>query len=230
MPGLSKPRAPVAASAPRARLIAIEGAIGAGKTSLARRLAAHLGAELLLEQPDDNPFLARFYAEGARHALATQLCFLFQRIDQFRDLAQPDLFQSGTVADFLFDKDPLFARLTLSDDELQLYERIYATLKPQAPLPDLVVFLQAPVSVLQARIERRSRPYERSLTEGTGVRYLGSLVDAYNRFFHNYEEAPVFIVNCEHLNLADNDVHFQLLVDRMTQMRGMREYLNAEDI
>src|SRR5262245_35566982 len=126
------------------RYIAIEGPIGAGKTGLARRLAEYSGAELVLEQPQDNPFLARFYQEPARWALATQLFFLFQRVNQLAGLKQLDLFARPTVADFLFDKDPLFARVNLSDDELALYQRIYDHLSPQVAVPDLVIGLQAP--------------------------------------------------------------------------------------
>src|SRR5690349_22941984 len=145
------------------RYIVIEGPIGAGKTSLARELAHRLHADELLEQPDDNPFLARFYDDMARFALPTQLTFLFQRVDQLRGLAQLDLFQRPTVADFLLDKDPLFARLNLSDDELALYHKIYSHLKPLVPAPDLVIYLQAPVATLAARVHRRGVDYERSI-------------------------------------------------------------------
>ena len=130
------------------RYIVVEGPIGAGKTSLARQLAEHLDAEMLLEQPEDNPFLPRFYDDMARFALPTQLTFLFQRADQLRQLAQLDLFRRPTVSDFLLDKDPLFARLNLSDDEYALYDKVYRHLKPQTPTPDLVIYLQAPVDTL----------------------------------------------------------------------------------
>jgi len=214
---------------PRYRLIAVEGVIGAGKTSLAQRLVEHYGGEGIFERPDDNPFLARFYAEGSRHALATQLFFLFQRIEQMRDLKQLDLFRRGTVADFLFDKDPLFAQLTLSPDELALYNKIFATLKPQAPRPDLVIFLQAPVSVLQARIEKRGRPYERSLAEQSTSGYLAALTDAYNRFFYHYAEAPLLIVNAEHFDFVQRTDHLAILIERIEAMRGGREYLNTDE-
>jgi deoxyguanosine kinase len=214
--------------APRHRFIAIEGVIGAGKTSLARRLAEHYGVEGLFERPDENPFLARFYEEGGRHALAAQLFFLFQRVEQLRELNQLDLFRSGTVADFLFDKDRLFAQLTLSSDEMSLYDKIFQTLKPQAPTPDLVIYLQAPLATLRQRIERRARPYEASLLDEPRSAYLSALSEAYNQFFHHYEEAPLFIVNSEHLNFVDRPADFALLVERIEAMRGPREYFNAD--
>ena len=133
------------------RYIVVEGPIGAGKTTLARQLAQHIDADMLLEQPEDNPFLARFYEDMARFALPTQLTFLFQRVDQLRALAQLDMFRRPTVSDFLLDKDPLFARLNLTDDEYALYEKVYRHQKPLTPTPDLVIYLQAPVDTLLAR-------------------------------------------------------------------------------
>ena len=167
----------------KCRYIVVEGPIGAGKTSLAHALARHLRADELLERPDENPFLARFYDDMARYALAAQLTFLFQRVDQLRGLAQLDLFARPTVADFLFDKDPLFARNTLSDDEFALYEKIFLHLKPQVPVPDLVVYLQAPVDTLVSRVHRRGVEFERQMPEA----YLARLADAYARFFYSYD-------------------------------------------
>ena len=204
------------------RYIVVEGPIGAGKTSLARQLAHHLDGEELLERPEDNPFLARFYEDMARYSLPAQLTFLFQRVDQLRDLGQLDLFQRATVADFLLDKDPLFARLNLTDAEYALYAKIYAQLKLETPVPDLVIYLQAPVETLIERVHRRGVHFERTIT----AHYLARLADAYSRYFYRYEAAPLMIVNSERLNFVDEPDHFDLLRARISAMRGQREFFN----
>jgi deoxyadenosine/deoxycytidine kinase len=206
----------------RFRHIAVEGPIGAGKTSLARRLAERLGAELLLEQPGDNPFLARFYRDMARYALPTQLFFLFQRARQLAALAQPDMFGRPTVSDFLLDKDPLFARITLSGDELALYQKIYDAIRPQAAAPDLVVYLQAQPGTLYERVRRRAVDFER----GIGEDYLALLAEGYARFFYNYGAAPVLIVNSENLNFVARDADLELLLARMRGMKSRREFFS----
>lgn len=206
----------------RFRHIAVEGPIGAGKTSLARRLADRLGAELLLEQPGENPFLARFYEDMPRYALPTQLFFLFQRARQLGALAQPDMFARPVVSDFLIEKDPLFAGLTLSGDELALYQKIYDAVRPQAPAPDLVVYLQAMPDTLFERVRRRSSPWERALAE----EYLALLAESYARFFYHYTAAPVLTVNSENLNFVARDADFELLVARMRGMRSRREFFS----
>ncbi len=206
----------------RYRYIVVEGPIGAGKTSLARRLSARLSADLLLEQPQDNPFLPRFYQDMPRFALQTQLFFLFQRAKQLEPLAQPDMFGRPTVADFLLDKDPLFARITLSGEELALYQRIYDALRPQSPTPDVIVYLQAQPQVLIERVKRRAAAYERGISED----YLAVLAESYARFFYHYDAAPVLIVNSENLNFVDRDADFELLVERLRGMKTRREFFN----
>jgi deoxyadenosine/deoxycytidine kinase len=206
----------------RWRHIVVEGPIGAGKTSLARRLAERFGAQTVLEEPQANPFLERFYRDSARYALPTQLFFLFQRVNQLRDLAQRDLFESAAVGDFLLEKDPLFARLTLSDDELALYRQVFDSLKPQAPTPDLVIYLQAQPDTLVERVRRRGVPSEASISED----YLRALADAYSRFFHHFDAAPLLIVNTERLNPVERDADLDLLVQHAGAMRGRREFFN----
>ena len=204
------------------RYLVVEGPIGAGKTSLARRLASRLSAELLLEQPQENPFITRFYQDMARYALPTQLFFLFQRSRMIEPLKQPDMFSRPTVADFLLDKDLLFARVTLSGDEFALYQKIYEALRPQAPVPDLVVYLQAQPHVLAERVRRRAALFERGLSE----EYLALLADSYARFFYHYSAAPVLTVNSENLNFVERDSDFELLVSRIRGMRGRREFFS----
>ena len=204
------------------KYIVVEGPIGAGKTSLARQLAEHLSADMLLEQPEDNPFLPRFYDDMQRFALPTQLTFLFQRVDQLRHLTQVDMFREPTISDFLLDKDPLFARLNLSDDEYALYDKVYRHLKPQTPTPDLVIYLQAPVDTLLARVRMRGVSFEQSIPD----EYLARLADAYARYFYLYDEAPLLIINSERLNFVDNPSHLRMLLARVASMRARREFFN----
>ena len=204
------------------RYIVIEGPIGAGKTSLARVMSERVGGSAMLEDPDSNPFLPGFYQDRARYALPTQLFFLFQRANQVRALKQPDLFSGLTIADFMLDKDLLFARLTLNDDEFALYRQVYAQLKPQAPDPDLVIYLQASTETLIERVRRRGVAYERDIPDD----YLARLAETYARFFYQYNASPVLIVNSENLNFVDQPGDFALLLQRVAAMRGPREFFS----
>jgi deoxyguanosine kinase len=204
------------------RYIVVEGPIGVGKTTLSQKLAEAFNAQTLLEQPQDNPFLERFYRDAGRYALQTQMFFLFQRMNQLRDLAQADLFHAPIVSDFLLDKDPIFAHLTLGDDELNLYRQLYEHLKPQAPLPDLVLYLQAQPETLVERVKKRGIPMESAISE----MYLYRLCESYTRFFYHYDAAPVLIINTENLNPVHSDEDFNLLLTRIQNMRGKREFFN----
>jgi deoxyadenosine/deoxycytidine kinase len=204
------------------RYIVVEGPIGAGKTTLARLLSERTGGAVLLENPDSNPFLPGFYQDRARYALPTQLYFLFQRANHARALSQPDLFARHTVADFLVEKDALFARLNLNDDEFALYQKVYAQLDPHAPVPDLVVYLQASPEKLIERVRGRDAPYERGISDD----YLVRLAEAYTRFFYRYEAAPLLIVNSDNLNFVDQPGDFDLLLQRINALRGPREFFS----
>lgn len=205
----------------KARYIVVEGPIGAGKTSLSRRLAQRLDAQILFEQPELNPFLGRFYQAPERWALPTQLSFLFQRVEQLASLAQTIDAQQRVVSDFILDKDPLFAALNLADDELALYQRIFDSSKPAAPpQPDLVIYLQAKPETLIERVRRRGMEAERRITE----RYLEQVADRYARFFYQYDAAPLFVVDAEVLNPVEQDDDFELLLERLRNMRGYREF------
>lgn len=207
-------------SAPR--FIVVEGPIGVGKTTLARRLAETFGSELMLEGVDENPFLERFYQDPRSAALPTQLFFLFQRARQLQSWRQGDMFAPVRVADFLMQKDRLFAQLTLDDDELRLYEQAYEHLTLDAPLPDLVIYLQAPVEVLLERIGRRSRSYERQLSAD----YLRRVAEAYTQFFYQYDQTPLLIVNATDINLAQGDADYAQLLEQVRSMRSGRHYFN----
>ncbi len=204
------------------RYIAVEGCIGVGKTTLARNIASLFNYDVLLEQPEENPFLARFYQDPKSTALPTQLFFLFQRANQLQSLRQADIFEPVRVADFLIEKDQLFARVTLDDDELNIYRQVYTKLLIDAPRPDLVIYLQAPLNVLADRIRQRGISTEQNIS----IDYLKSLNDAYTEFFHYYDGAPLLIVNAKDLNLANNRDHFKQLVEYILTIKSGRHYYN----
>lgn len=204
------------------KYIVVEGPIGVGKTTLARRLAESFAAELLLEEPEQNPFLARYYANPRANALSTQLYFLLQRARQVQGLRQSDLFSRVRIADYLMDKDRIFAGLTLEPDELALYEQVYAHVVDDALEPDLVIYLQAPVGVLQERIRARGIDYEQSID----AQYLQRLVSAYTRFFFDYDASPLVIINAESIDLANSEEDYRLLYEKLRELGKGRHYLN----
>ncbi len=202
--------------------IAVEGPIGVGKTTLAKRLAATFNYQTLLEQAEENPFLERFYQNRKQAALATQLFFLFQRVQQIQDMRQSDIFEPVRVSDFLVEKDPLFARINLDRDEYQLYEKVFRQLTIDAPTPDLVIYLQASTDVLLSRIASRGIAYEQNIDRA----YLEDLNEVYSEFFLYYDGAPLLIVNASEIDLVNREQDYVQLVDYMLDVRTGRHYFN----
>jgi deoxyguanosine kinase len=215
------------------RHVVVEGPIGVGKTTLARALAEHWGARLVLEQPQENPYLARFYehlgasghGRGNPMALQTQLSFLFQRVEQLKELSQPEMFERGVVSDFLFAKDAIFALLNLGDEDLALYRQIYRRHAAQAPAPDLVIWLQAEPDTLLARIHRRGLPMERQIGED----YLRTLSDAYLHHFASHPRLPVLAINTEAFHPAEDGGDFRRLLERIDAYAGGFEFYDPPD-
>lgn len=202
--------------------IAVEGSIGVGKTTLAKRLAASFNYATLLEDAEENPFLEKFYRNREQAALATQLFFLFQRAQKIQDMRQTDIFEPARIADFLVEKDPLFARINLDQDEYQLYEKVYQQLTIDAPKPDLVVYLQAPTDVLLSRIDTRGLEIERGINRD----YLERLNEVYSEFFLYYDDAPLLIVNASEIDLANSEADYKDLVNYLLDIRSGRHYFN----
>jgi len=219
---MNQASAPLSLTLPWPGYVVVEGPIGVGKTTLARKLAHSFDSDLLLEGSEENPFLEKFYDNPKAAALPTQLHFLLQRARQLKSLRQEDMFSPVRVADFLIEKDRLFAELTLDDDELELYEQVYASLTLDAPKPDLVVYLQAPVEVLLDRIQKRGLSHEQFIEAA----YLERLCDAYVRFFYQFTEAPLLIVNAADIDFASNDDEYRLLLERILANRNGRHYFN----
>ena len=204
------------------QFIAVEGAIGAGKTTLTKRLAQTFNYDTLLEKAEENPFLDRFYQDRVSNALPTQLFFLFQRAQQLQELKQADIFQPVRVADFLIDKDPLFAEVTLDKDELAIYQQVYNQLTIEPPKPDLVIYLQAPTTTLLQRVRSRGIQAEQSIDTS----YLDTLNEAYTRFFHYYDQSPLLIINANEIDWVNNDDSYKKLVEYILTIKQGRHYFN----
>ena len=202
--------------------IVVEGPIGVGKTSLVKKLSDSFGSELFLEKAEENPFIARFYENPRQYALSTQLYFLLQRAQQVQSFRQINLFQNSHIADFMIDKDRLFAELTLTNDELNLYQQIYQHMTIDAPIPDLVIYLQAPVEVLRDRITKRGIEYEQQIKDG----YLNRLCELYTRFFYDYDKSTLLTVNTQSIDLINSEQDYQALLDEISNIRSGRHYFN----
>jgi len=200
--------------------IAIEGAIGVGKTTLTQKLADKLGSGTFFEQVDDNPFIELFYQDPSRHALSVQLSFLFSRLKQWQTLNQQDLFLQGVVSDYLFAKDHIFATVTLSDEELGLYDQVARLLQVDLHRPDLVIYLQSKPNVIMERIRRRNRNMERGLK----MDYLQQVISAYDQYFFHYQEAPLLIVQTDRMNFADHEDAVDTLIERIGNMTSQTEF------
>lgn len=202
--------------------IAVEGSIGVGKTTLAKKLAASFNHATMLEDAGDNPFLEKFYRKRGQAALATQLFFLFQRAQKIQEMRQADIFEPAYVADFLMQKDVMFAKVNLDRDEYQLYDKVYRQLTIDAPKPDLVIYLQAATDVLLARIDSRGLAMERTIDRA----YLERLNEVYSEFFLYYDDAPLLIVNASEIDLANSTADYTNLVDYLLEIRSGRHYFN----
>jgi deoxyadenosine/deoxycytidine kinase len=215
---------PAIKEVPLPKYIAIEGPIGVGKTTLANKIATTFNYDAFLEQPAENPFLKNFYRNPSQSALATQLFFLFQRMQQIQDLKQRSLFETVRVADFLIEKDRLFAEVTLSNEEMDLYDKVYDHITLDAPTPDLVIYLQAPIDVLKERITKRGNINEQYLT----LEYLEKLNDAYSRFFLDYNEAPLLIINAADINLESNEGDYESLITTIMSNPKGKNFINPQ--
>ena len=215
---------PAIKEVPLPKYIAIEGPIGVGKTTLANKIATTFNYDAFLEKPAENPFLKNFYRNPSQSALATQLFFLFQRMQQIQDLKQRSLFETVRVADFLIEKDRLFAEVTLSNEEMDLYDKVYDHITLDAPSPDLVIYLQAPIDVLKERITKRGNINEQYLT----LEYLEKLNDAYSRFFLDYNDAPLLIINAADINLESNDADYESLVTTIMSNPKGKNFINPQ--
>ena len=204
--------------------IAVEGPIGVGKTTLANKLASNLNYDILLEMPIENPFLENSYRNPNQSALAAQLFFLFQRVQQLEELKQKSIFEPVRIADFILEKDRLFAEANLNNEEMRLYDKVYEHITIDAPIPDLVIYLQAPVEVLMARIERRGLKFERYLTQ----EYLTKINDAYSRFFLDYDKSPVLIINAAEIDFESSEGDLEMLITKIMSNPKGKTFINLQ--
>jgi deoxyguanosine kinase len=202
------------------RYIVVEGPIGVGKTALTRALAKRFAARTVFEIVEENPFLASFYQDRNKYAFQTQLFFLLSRFKQQQELFQQDLFSQSTVSDYLFAKDRIFASITLDPNELALYERVYEHLGPRVMKPDLVIYLQARLDVLLARIRKRGREFERKFDP----EYLAELSRTYNDFFHRYDETPLLVINTSDIDFVDSEKDFEELIRALGSVKAGTHY------
>ena len=204
------------------RFIAVEGAIGAGKTSLVNLLEQQYGARVILEENDSNPFIAKFYEDQETYSFQTQIYFLLSRYNQYMELAQRDLFNSVVVIDYLFQRDKIFAQLNLEDHEYRLYEQIYNLISSKAPKPDLVIFLQASTEVLLERVSKRGREYESFMD----TNYLDSVNKAFNNFFFYYSDTPLLVINTNEIDFVEKKCDLEELINKVNSHKIGREYYN----
>ena len=202
--------------------IVVEGPIGSGKSTLAKLLANEYHANMFSEKAERNPFLPKFYEDMQHYALPTQLFFLFQRANQISELKQKDIFSNGVIADFFLQKDPIFAKLNLDDEEFKLYHQIYQHLELKSPTPDLVIYLQTPVELLRQRVQKRNINYEQRITR----EYLERIAESYSSYFHNDHDSNVLIVNNENIDLLEDKSALTMLIERINQISSIREYFN----
>lgn len=202
--------------------IVVEGPIGSGKSTLAKILADRFPVHFLSEKAEQNPFLPKFYEDMKRYALSTQLFFLFQRADQIQKISQKDMFKQSTISDFFLEKDPIFAKINLDEEEFKLYHQIFSHLQLKAPKPDLIIYIQTSIETLEERIKKRNIDFEVDIP----TVYLEAIAESYSQFFHNYDDAPVLILNNENLDILKDENAIDLLIKRIMNIKSNREFFN----
>ena len=204
--------------------IVVEGPIGSGKSTLAKILADRFLVNFLSEKAEKNPFLPKFYEDMKRYALSTQLFFLFQRADQIKKISQKDMFKKSIIADFFLEKDPIFAKINLDEEEFNLYHQIFSHLQLKAPKPDLIIYIQTSVETLEKRIKERNIDFEMDIS----TKYLETIAESYSQYFHSYNHSPVLILNNENLNILKDKNAINLLIERIMGIKSNREFFNPQ--